>query len=394
MQNWKKWAGAFLALALTAGTLAGCSGEKAPESSQASSQTSPAASSQAEDSSAQTSSTASQDDYDYGSGLTENGFFEGVTALDYVTLPDYRSMELPQDVLAVSDEDLQKKLDSMTSAYSSTVQVKDRAVEDGDTVNIDYVGSVDGEEFAGGSTGGSGTTVTIGVTSYIDDFLEQLIGHTPGETFDVNVTFPTPYSNNTDLSGKDAVFVTTINYIEESQSPELTDEFVAEHWKDSEGWSTVEEMKDGVREQLKREAVVNYLWEQLSSQSKVSEVPQAVSQYHLENMKHYYVLLASQYSMELEDFLSQSVGVEDMDALVEKNQSMVDDNAKSSLILQALCEDMDFSVSEEELDAYIKDSLDVTDYSDVEDFYGKPYLYLLAREYLVKEELGSLRLNG
>ena len=86
-------------------------------------------------------------------------------------------------------------------------------VEDGDTVNIDYVGSVDGVEFDGGNTQGMGTDLVIGSGSYIDDFEEQLIGAHPGDEVDVYVTFPDPYQNNTDLSGKEALFEVTINGI-------------------------------------------------------------------------------------------------------------------------------------------------------------------------------------
>ena len=102
------------------------------------------------------------------------------------------------------------------SSHTYTNEVTDRAVKDGDTLNIDYVGTVDGVAFEGGSTDGKGTQVTIGVTSYIDDFLEQLIGHRPGETFDIEVTFPDPYENNPDLAGKDAVFTVTVNHIVET----------------------------------------------------------------------------------------------------------------------------------------------------------------------------------
>ncbi len=87
-------------------------------------------------------------------------------------------------------------------------------VEDGDTVNIDYVGAVDGIEFDGGSTQGMGTDLVIGSGSYIDDFEDQLIGAHPGETVEVNVTFPDDYSSS-DLAGKDAVFTVTINGIYE-----------------------------------------------------------------------------------------------------------------------------------------------------------------------------------
>ena len=86
-------------------------------------------------------------------------------------------------------------------------------VEDGDTVNIDYVGSVDGVEFEGGNTQGQGTDLVIGSGSYIDDFEDQLIGAHPGDQVKVTVTFPDPYQNNTDLSGKEAVFEVTVNGI-------------------------------------------------------------------------------------------------------------------------------------------------------------------------------------
>lgn len=99
--------------------------------------------------------------------------------------------------------------DSGTSAFSSDESL---TVADGDTVNIDYVGTVDGVEFEGGNTKGQGTDLTIGSGRYIDDFEEQLIGHHPGETVEVNVTFPENYGKE-ELNGKDAVFTVTINGI-------------------------------------------------------------------------------------------------------------------------------------------------------------------------------------
>lgn len=87
-------------------------------------------------------------------------------------------------------------------------------IENGDTVNIDYVGTVDGVEFDGGSTNGAGADLTIGSGRYIDDFEEQLIGSHPGDTVEVNVTFPEDYGNE-ELNGKDAVFEVVINGIYE-----------------------------------------------------------------------------------------------------------------------------------------------------------------------------------
>lgn len=97
-----------------------------------------------------------------------------------------------------------------SSEYSTDSSL---TVEDGDTVNIDYVGSIDGVEFDGGNTNGQGTDLVIGSGSYIDDFEEQLIGAHPGDQVDVYVTFPDDYSNNPDLSGQEALFEVTVNGI-------------------------------------------------------------------------------------------------------------------------------------------------------------------------------------
>ena len=85
-------------------------------------------------------------------------------------------------------------------------------VEDGDTVNIDFVGTIDGVEFSGGNTKGMGTDLVIGSGTFIDDFEEQLIGHAVGESVDVVVTFPKNYGA-AELAGKEAVFATKINGI-------------------------------------------------------------------------------------------------------------------------------------------------------------------------------------
>lgn len=109
-----------------------------------------------------------------------------------------------------SDSEEETDSEAASAEYSTDTSL---TVEDGDTVNIDYVGSVDGVEFDGGSTNGAGTDLVIGSGSYIDDFEEQLIGYHPGDQVDVYVTFPDDYSNNPDLSGAEALFEVTINGI-------------------------------------------------------------------------------------------------------------------------------------------------------------------------------------
>lgn len=98
---------------------------------------------------------------------------------------------------------------------SSTLNTEEGLVaEDGDTVNIDYTGYIDGEAFDGGSTNGAGADLTLGSGSYIDGFEDAVVGHSVGETFDINVTFPDDYYND-EYAGKDATFEITLNGIYE-----------------------------------------------------------------------------------------------------------------------------------------------------------------------------------
>lgn len=108
-----------------------------------------------------------------------------------------------------SDDSANTSTDAPTLLTDTSLTVKD-----GDTVNIDYVGSIDGVEFSGGNTQGMGADLTIGSGTYIDDFEEQLIGAHPGDKIDVYATFPEDYGKE-DLNGKEALFVVTINGIYE-----------------------------------------------------------------------------------------------------------------------------------------------------------------------------------
>ena len=111
-----------------------------------------------------------------------------------------------------ASEDTSTASSASTSASASLQTNTSLTIEDGDTVNIDYVGSIDGVEFEGGNTKGNGADLVIGSHTYIDDFEEQLIGHHPGDSVDVTVTFPEDYGKD-ELNGKEALFKVTINGI-------------------------------------------------------------------------------------------------------------------------------------------------------------------------------------
>ena len=164
---------------------------------------------------------------------------------------------------------MQAQIDSIMAQYAKPEQITDRAIEDGDQVNIDYSGSIDGEKFDGGTA--SSQSVQAGSAQFIDDFLTQIIGHTPGETFDVEVTFPDPYENNPDLAGKDAVFEVTINYIEgEDVTPEFNDDFVKRE-PDSQLWlGKPDDVRDSIREDLRQSQIFQFIWNYMIENSTVS----------------------------------------------------------------------------------------------------------------------------
>ena len=354
-----------LSMALALG-LAGCGGSS---SSAASGSASSSASSQ-----------AAQESLDYSAGLDDNGRWEGITALDYVTLPEnYASYPLPAEVTQVDEDVIQSTLDTLPYNYATTEQITDRPVENGDQVNIDYVGSIDGVEFDGGSTGGAGTTVTAGSSNYIDDFLTQIIGHTPGETFNVEVTFPDPYENNPDLAGKDAVFVTTINYIEETNVPELTDEFVAQNLGDVyEGAQTVEDVRAAITEQTIQNQILNYFKSEDGFMAQCTfsdELPEAIVQYQGDLCVEYFRQAAASNGMDFASFISLYFdGITTEDELLDVQEDAILTGARQTLMLQAIAEAQNLSISDEDVSNYMSENMGVTDLTQYEATYGMPYL--------------------
>ena len=144
-------------------------------------------------------------------------------------LPSFSASDIKIDEASVTADEayLESQHQSMLNAHQYADDDPTLTVKEGDTINLDYVGTIDGVAFDGGSTDGAGTTLEIGSGSYIDDFEDQLVGTHPGDEVTVSVTFPDDY-NNEELQGKDAEFAVTVNGI--MTSPEWNDDFVAEYY--------------------------------------------------------------------------------------------------------------------------------------------------------------------
>lgn len=179
----------------------------------------------------------------------------------YVELGQYEGIEYTPMETEVTEEELQAQVDYFLQQLGETKEITEGTVKDGDTINLDYIGYCDGEPFEGGDTNGAGTSLVIGSHNYIDDFEEQLIGHEVGEDgIEVKVTFPDPYKNNLELSGKEATFICAINYIYETTYPEeLTDELVAANTD----YDTVNSFMDALQmdyENYKKELAENQMY--------------------------------------------------------------------------------------------------------------------------------------
>lgn len=160
-----------------------------------------------------------------------------------VELGEYKGLEVAKSDVEVTDEEVEADLKAKAEQNARTIEITDRAVEDGDETVIDFEGFVDGEAFEGGK--GEDFNLTIGSGSFIDTFEEQLVGKNIGEEVEVNVTFPAEYHAE-NLAGKPAMFKVTVKAIKAKELPELDDEFA----KDTTDFDTLAEYKEDIKKSL------------------------------------------------------------------------------------------------------------------------------------------------
>ena len=188
----------------------------------------------------------SQPEFDIVS-IDENGLV--LSAKVYVKpdveIKDYLEIEVEKEVVAVTDEDVEKEIETVRERNSREIDVNDRAAEMGDTAVIDFEGFCDGVAFEGGK--GTDYALKLGSGSFIPGFEEQVAGHNVDEEFDVNVTFPAEY-HAADLAGKEAVFKVKIHAITKVELPELDDDFA----KDISEFDTFDEYKADLKAKIEK----------------------------------------------------------------------------------------------------------------------------------------------
>lgn len=285
-----------------------------------------------------------------------------INTADYVTLGEYKGIEVTQAEPVVTDEER----DSFIS-YSLKLN-PDRSVKEGDMLDIDYVGTKDGTAFEGGSA--SGATLTIGSGQFIPGFEEGLIGVKRGETVELPLTFPEDYKNS-ELAGQEVIFTVTVNNILAQEEQELTDDFVK--GLDLGGIDTVESYRQYVDDMLLAQAqqtyqtnVENTIADEVIARCEFKkEPPAAMVERYTETLTENLTSQAAGYGMSLVQYMA-NYGMDESN-YKENIKSEATKSAQQYIVLQAIADAENISVSEEDLQTGLDELAKSSGYESAED---------------------------
>lgn len=283
----------------------------------------------------------------------------GIDVEKCVTLGDYKGVTVEKTIQSVTDEDVQNEIDNALANYPVEV---DQAAKEGDTVNIDYVGKIDGEEFDGGSD--QEADLKLGSGKFIDGFEDGLIGARKGETRTLNLTFPEDYTQ--DLAGKAVEFTVTVNAVKEPLS-EPTDQWVADN---IEGYDNIADYKAGIRseqeesnEQTAENQVRYAAWTQVIDNCTINEYPETLVEVGKKLYEQQVETYAKYAGMELDAYIESSGLTQ------EEYQSNMEEYGKNvaaqALVCQAICDKEGFAIGDDDYQKALQDML--TEYGCTED---------------------------
>lgn len=288
-------------------------------------------------------------EFDAEKGIT---FIAKVVVKPEFELGQYTGLEVKKSCVRTTEKEVDAEIERTRERNGRLVTVEDRASENGDTVNIDYEGSVDGVLFDGGSA--KGFDLKLGSGQFIPGFEDQLVGHNAGEDVDVNVTFPEEYHAE-DLKGKAALFKVKINAIKTLELPELDDEFA----KDVSEFDTFAEYKADVKKKLqesnkakaKREFENKVL--DVVCDNTTIDIPEEMIMTTVENNIRDMAMQLQYQGMSLEMYM-QYTGMT-IDSLREQMKPDAEKKTKMSLILEKIAKVENIEVTDKDVEKEIKD---------------------------------------
>ena len=320
---------------------------------------------------------------DYSAMLNEDGTIKDVNVGDYVKTFDINAVKIAKADVEYTDEKMQEDINRQLENHRTLNADASLTVKDGDVVNIDYVGTIDGTEFDGGSA--QGYDLTIGSGSFIDNFEQQLIGTHPGDKVTVNVTFPEEYANNPDLAGKAAAFAVTVNGIKEL--PEFNDEFVKNNLADYA--QTAEEyrqyLKDTNYKNNLATAVSKYITDNTSADNYPADYLKQLKSLQMTLDSEEFNYMAQMYAQYGMNFSYGSVMEYKGAANTEEYEKVLEDEAKkfclNNMAYQDLAAKAGIAITDEDYEAF-KTENSVTE--EIETTYGRPYLI---QQYILPEKV-------
>ena len=277
-----------------------------------------------------------------------------VDVMPEVKLGDYKGMEVPEQDTTVSDADVDSELEKKRQQQAELVLKEDKPAEKGDTVVIDYEGSVDGKKFDGGSA--DNYSLELGSGSFIPGFEDQLIGHNSGDDVDVKVAFPEDYHAK-NLAGKDADFKVKIHEIKEKQLPELDDDFAKDVDEDVD---TLDELKDKTKKQLQEDkdnqakaAIEDAAIEKAVANAEIQAIPQAMLDDDTNRQMQQYLAGMQQQGISPQMYF-QITGTKE-DDLKKQFANDAEQRVKTNLVLEAIVDDAKLEASDDEIKKEIAD---------------------------------------
>ena len=367
----------LFAAALAGSLLAGC-GDVEEETSVSSSSGSSSAEEETDPEVYTTEELMSYSDYD----ITE-----------YVTLGDYENIAVEVDSsYEVTDENIAASGEEIIADYPYYVETEEAAAE-GDQVNIDYVGTIDGEEFDGGSA--EEQDLVLGSGDYIDGFEDGLVGSSAGDTVTLDLTFPDDYSDE-DLAGQDVTFEVTVNSVSAEQSVTyegLTDEYVETELYDDYGVSTVDEFEEYLTESAESTLTVQIQIAYLDELVAASEatIPDGLIDERVDTAIEVMEESCESYGIDMEDYLEEYMDMTE-DEYREAYAESLEESLPEELVLEALVNELQSEVEADEFDSFVTYyasyyGLDEDDF--IEQCGGEEYLILNYAEYYVALAAGA-----
>lgn len=310
-----------------------------------------------------------------------------------VTLGKYKGVAVEKNVEKVTDEAVDARIQNDVERASTTQDVTDRAVENGDIVNLDYAGSVDGVAFEGGTA--QGQSLTIGSGMFIPGFEEQMVGMNIGEERDLSVKFPEQYHAD-NLAGKDAVFHVKVNGIQTKVRPELDDDFAA----DVSEFDTFEAYKANIVADLEKnaadraEANLEDALVQKVVDAADCDIPDAMIQDEITTMLREMEMRMMYQGIRFEDYLKYTG--QTLDQVRENYKPEAANRVKTQLVLEAVAKAESIVPTDEDVDEAIADQAKRVN-RDVEEF--KASLSEQQKEYLketagIKKVIDFLKANA